>query len=256
MQTINQYQKAELVLNSWAEHYDYIYNQTYGEVLETLTKETVSEISFLLEEGSSIIDYGCATGRLAIPLAKEGYKIYAVDSCHQLLDILDKKCEKIEIKNIKTYSEKISDYKGPSADMALAVFYVFNYISTIDEMYRSLENIADHLNPNGHLLFDLPLDTFFQTPEVPVKNTLEGFYRQVELSPYSDGKEDSCYLYHDTCKGIDEQGIFGFEDKFIIRNWKINEIKKMLSDLNFERVQYNNGRLNRFGTDYYLFKLV
>jgi len=258
MHTENQYQQAEFAHNSWAEHYDYVYHQTYGDALESLTKETVSEVTRLVKEGSSIIDYGCGTGRLTIPLALagKGYKIHAVDSCQQLLNELTLKCEKQGIQDVNTYPAKISEYDGPSADMALATLLVLNYISTKDEMQRSLENIAKHLNPGGHLMFDLPLDLVFHIPTVTVKNPLEGFYRQVELTPCSEENADPCYSYHDTCKGIDEHGIFGYENRFIIRRWTSDEIEKMLLNLNFERVQDNVGRLNKFGVNYFLFKRI
>ena len=54
------------------------------------TKNTIQEVDFLLEElslqqGSSILDVGCGTGRHSIELAKRGYIVTGLDLSSEML---------------------------------------------------------------------------------------------------------------------------------------------------------------------------
>jgi cyclopropane fatty-acyl-phospholipid synthase-like methyltransferase len=75
---------------------------------EVFTKDTNNEVNFLVEEfqlqeGSSIIDIGCGTGRHSIELAKRGFNVTGIDISKGMLKQAEKtaKKENVEVKFIK-----------------------------------------------------------------------------------------------------------------------------------------------------------
>ena len=52
-----------------------------------------------LEPGDEVLDMGCATGTLAVPLARAGYRVHACDFAEAMLEILDERAaaEKLPI---------------------------------------------------------------------------------------------------------------------------------------------------------------
>ena len=63
--------------SSWAQHYDAAY-ASFGEIYEALTTVTVRNVVKIQPPPARIIDFGAGTGRLSLPLAKEGYSVSAV----------------------------------------------------------------------------------------------------------------------------------------------------------------------------------
>jgi len=73
--------------SSWEAFFD-----AHAPVYETnvFTKNTVREVDFLLEElslqqGASILDVGCGTGRHSIELAKRGFAVTGLDLSSEML---------------------------------------------------------------------------------------------------------------------------------------------------------------------------
>jgi len=73
---------------SWAVAYDRLYENSFGSFYERLTELTLAHIQEVIQSNSKIIDFGAGTGRLAIPLAKMGHSVTAVEPCTEMLDVL------------------------------------------------------------------------------------------------------------------------------------------------------------------------
>lgn len=76
-----------------------------------------------LAEGETVFDMGCGSGTLAIPLAKEGHDVVAVDFSPVMLEELEKAAEeegvasKIDVHN-RSWQQDFSDL--PTADVAVS----------------------------------------------------------------------------------------------------------------------------------------
>lgn len=54
-----------------------------------------------IEHGESVMDMGCGTGALAIPLAQEGHAVTACDFSRGMLSVMEKELESLDIHSVK-----------------------------------------------------------------------------------------------------------------------------------------------------------
>ena len=74
---------------------------------------------FNLDTQSRILDLGCGTGQIAIPLAKLVKEIVGVDSEHDMLDEATKEAERAGVKNIKWVLKKAENIDESLGDFKL-----------------------------------------------------------------------------------------------------------------------------------------
>jgi len=132
----------------FARFYDIIYNSMRSEV----------DADFYLKEISGtdgrILEIGVGTGRFFTAALKNGANIYGIDVSKSMVDILLKKVDP-EFHNRVSIQSAV-DFKFPFGfNLILAPFRVFSHLLTIQEQLLALNNIYDHLEDNGRLIFDL-----------------------------------------------------------------------------------------------------
>ena len=114
------------ILNSWAWVYDEVYEKSFGNFYTNLTKQTLSVVDGLLAPGSSILDVGAGTGRLAIPLSERGYSITAIDASNYMLDVLRSKDPASRIHTVHSRLQELA--LKDQFDFVCCVFSVFCYM--------------------------------------------------------------------------------------------------------------------------------
>ena len=109
--------------------------------------------------GGPVLEPGCGTGRVLLPLAQAGYEVTGLDSSRQMLDRFRLKLNA----NPEEVRERVSLVVD---DMALfdidgtfqAVFCAFNsfhHLRTVDDQLACLERCHAHLASQGMLVLDL-----------------------------------------------------------------------------------------------------
>lgn len=125
------------------------------------------DIPFYLDLASAcparILEVGCGTGRILLPLLKAGHKLTGVDISPEMLALAS---EKIQGQGLMKHCLLLHhDFTvGPlprEYGLGLITFYTFNYLLTPEDQRRFLENIAQSLLPGStlalHLFFPSPL---------------------------------------------------------------------------------------------------
>lgn len=234
--------------DNWGKYYDFVYEQTFGNIYSNFTKETLNAINQILPEGT-ILDFGAGTGRLSLPLLNQGYRVIAVERSIGMVNEFKRKLDgqnpEIEIHNCS-----ISEYENGNADLAIALFTVLNYSITEDELSKNIENICNHINQNGYFFFDLPNKVFFN-PGCLINIKRDTFRRLVELT---SNNENDIYTYKEQCSGTFNGQEFSYEDEFKIRYWEISTVDKILKENGFIDTLKSFPQFNSTGSTYKLYK--
>ena len=234
--------------------YDFVFEKRYGNALLQLTNSDISAIQTLLPHKSSvIIDIGSGTGRLAIPLALKGHKVFAVDQSEGMNDVLTQKAHKQNL-NIPT-SLSLMNGENIKADLVLSIFTVLAYITDEVALKNMFGDIFKSLNAGGLFLFDLAdkepyLNKFDCNNGVIFQNRQNEFMDLVTVSFHLN--LEHC-TYRETVIGTNNGRPFSYTEEFVIRFWKFDTVNLLLIQSGFVQSEIPIS-INIPGTKYYLFQ--
>jgi SAM-dependent methyltransferase len=153
-------------MNAAARFFDADY-AGYDEDLPTLK-------AFAQRTGGPLVELGCGTGRVLVPLAKSGYDVTGVDASPLMLDIARAKAEAAGVSarvNLVEADYIAAPLLGPYK-FAFIVMNPFLHLASQEEQVRALWHWHAHLAPGGLLLIEV------LHPDV---NQLAGLDGRVEL---------------------------------------------------------------------------
>lgn len=105
--------------------------------------------------GKRVLDLGCGTGNVAIPLAKKGYQVTALDLSPEMLDLAEHKAREAGVKITFTCQDmRELDIPG-EIDLVISMCDSMNYLLTAGELQQVLAKAAGVLRDGGWLVFDL-----------------------------------------------------------------------------------------------------
>ncbi len=153
---------AELVDAGSREHYsdaalyDYEYRRRRADV--TFYRQLAKQ---RLGTSGNILELGAGSGRITIPLARDGHEVVAIDQMPPMLARLHQRAEKLSkstAKRIQTVSADICTFSVPETfSLAIAAFNVLEHLYTRVEFEACLRRVAAHLEPDGAFAFDVQL---------------------------------------------------------------------------------------------------
>ena len=105
-----------------------------------------------------ILEPFCGTGRMIIPLAKEGYSIIGMDQAQGMLHLAQAKIQTLpeEVqKQVVLHHKDVTSEKWPTGfDLVILGYNCFYELATPDEQKFCVEQAASALNPGGYLFID------------------------------------------------------------------------------------------------------
>jgi SAM-dependent methyltransferase len=107
--------------------------------------------------GSPVLELACGTGRVLLPLARQGYQVSGVDISPAMLEVAR---DKVAAEGL---ADRVTLVEGDMRDFALdgrfnlafVAVNSFMHLLTTDDQLTALACIRRHLNPGGLLLVDL-----------------------------------------------------------------------------------------------------
>lgn len=141
-------------------HYDGFVAETYDFVIPYRERK---DIDFFVETAKSadgpVLELGCGTGRVLLPIAKSGVTIAGLDISKEMLTICRKKMdqEPEEVRSRVTLVHGDMRYFEMNNRFAMAIipFRGFHHLLYTYEHLLCLKTISRHLLPDGRLVLDL-----------------------------------------------------------------------------------------------------
>ena len=133
--------------DSWADIYDEVYSFVDY------------DINFYLQKASSIkgdiLEIGCGTGRITIPLMENGANITGIDSSQKMIDKLGTKVAntKASIKIIKQDVRTL--HLSQKFSLVIFPYRGFQSLLTVEDQVNALNSLKSHLKPHGKLIITL-----------------------------------------------------------------------------------------------------
>ena len=234
--------------------------KSFAEIYDLFYSSRVEDIDFyagLAERyGDPILELGCGTGRVLIPLARRGYRIVGIDNSESMLTLLRKKLEK-EAKDVRKRVEIIkADMRnfslGKEFKLIIIPFSSIVHLKTLDDALSTFTNVFNHLNNKGAFAFDV----FIPSHEYIVKKSRISFYtldidesRKLILWERAKYDPTNQYIYVDRLveivSGNDSKKYFW---KYTLRWYTKPEIELLLRLAGFKKIEvYGDFNFGEYG---------
>lgn len=109
--------------------------------------------------GGPVLEIGCGTGRVLLPIAREGIEIHGVDNSGPMLTILRQHLarEKSEVRSrVTLHSGDMRDFRLHRTFPLITIpFRPMQHMHTVEDQVRALTSAAAHLAEGGVLAFDV-----------------------------------------------------------------------------------------------------
>lgn len=226
MQTQNLYDRGE--------HYDRIFSQT---------DDIPFWLSIAAEYGPRLLELGCGTGRLSLPLAQAGYAVTGLDGAQSMLDQAQFKAEALGLSPEQAPVWIQGDFTDFRLEQAYDLVFIPNntlgHLLDAESFSRFCACVRAHLQPDSVFALDLfvPLPQYLSAGQNPVvfQRYTDPDGRIIEIAEtytYDPATQVKHCLWHSTRDGepYDEQA-------FTIRMYFPGELEALLRLHGFEPVQ-------------------
>ena len=148
------------------ETYDFwadVYDDVYSYVRE--------DIPFYVEEAGissgPVLELGCGTGRVTIPVADSGVQITGLDFSSKMIEVARRKASSSE--KIELLQGDMRDFSlGKKFSLVIIPFRGFLSLLTVEDQHRTLDCVKNHLLPGGRLIFNVfvpDINSMLQAPD-------------------------------------------------------------------------------------------
>jgi SAM-dependent methyltransferase len=112
------------------------------------------------EAGGEVLEIGCGTGRILLPIAREGIAIFGIDSSAPMLEVCRQKLSAepasvqacvlgLEVRDMRQFD------LGRRFNLVTIPFHPFIHLLTVKDQIACLTAVRRHLNRGGRLVFDI-----------------------------------------------------------------------------------------------------
>ena len=227
--------------DGWAEHYERVMHLSFGDTYAELTSVALDEIRAHLPPPARVVDFGAGAGRLAVPLAREGYRVTAVDPSDKMLAKL---VERAGETPVETFACPMQEYSADTPhDLALCVFSVIAFLVDERSLLAAFRAAASALLPGGSLLVDVAHGSVFESFEDETGDMI----RSVQIEPLGG----TLHRYREDTVLRTGNTSVSYRSDFEIRRWTAEEVLRATGAAGFILTEDLSGRFAGLGADYF-----
>jgi SAM-dependent methyltransferase len=174
--------------------------------------DTVDDIPFYTElarqaatQGESVLELGCGTGRVTIPMAKTGASVTGLDSSPAMLEIATAKAARENVAVRFVEGDMAAFELGQSFGLVTIPFRSFLHLVSDEEQRGCLESIHRHLVPSGLLALNFYVPSRGQANGARISKV----YRAMRLRDVSRVEMESLM----GAAGFKVEALFGWFDR-------------------------------------------
>ena len=128
-------------------HYDLAYS------------DYTEDIDFWVEQakryGGPVLEIACGTGRITMPLAKEGYEVTGIDLAESMLEQAERNSQEQGL-DIEWVKADMRDFRlGKRFPLIICPGQSISRLLTIEDIERCLAAVREHLAPGGRFIMEL-----------------------------------------------------------------------------------------------------
>jgi SAM-dependent methyltransferase len=111
---------------------------------------------YAVQQGSPVLELGCGTGRILVPVAESGIECFGLDMNREMLGVCDNKARVLKLSNVHLKSASMDDFHY---DRKFSLIYIpfrsFQHLLKPEQQIRCLGLIREHLKDNGVFIMDV-----------------------------------------------------------------------------------------------------
>lgn len=132
-----------------ARHYDAL-----NAVLRGGSQDAGFYLALARESGAPVLELGCGTGRVLLPIAREGIACVGLDASREMLEALRAKQPPANLELVHATMESF-DLGERRFALVTIPFRAFSHLLDVPAQLAALANVRRHLAPGGRLALDV-----------------------------------------------------------------------------------------------------
>jgi SAM-dependent methyltransferase len=144
-------------------YFDQRVAQSYDKDIDTAGAVVLDDIPFYVDlareaaaAGLRVLELGCGTGRVTIPIAEAGVEITGLDNSPPMLAVAERKARAAGLGNVSWCVGDMASFKlEASFGLVIIPFRSFLLLLTVEQQKSCLACIRDHLVENGRLALNI-----------------------------------------------------------------------------------------------------
>lgn len=217
--------------NSFAYVYDQLMDEAPYEDWLDFTNTIIDKYNI---NPKKIIDIGCGTGNISIPLSKRGYEMIGIDISSEMLAIARHKMLSNNVSILLIEQDMRELELNDTANLVISYCDSFNYLADIEEVKNAFTRIHKHLEIGGYFIFDL--HSPYKMTDIYNGQIYAWNDEDVSVIWLPDVNEMELTVEHDlTFFMKNESGSYNkFQETHYQKTYKVDDIKELLEETDFE----------------------
>ena len=111
---------------------------------------------YAMQMGSPVLELGCGTGRILIPIAQEGIEAHGLDMSREMLGICETKVRALNLQNVRLKCSSMDQFEYDEKFCLIYIpFRSFQHLLSTEEQLKCLDLVRTHLKENGLFILDV-----------------------------------------------------------------------------------------------------